>query len=131
MYLYRRPSLVFSVAERLNRAVCATRLPRDAEIASVMNHLVREQYPAILRDDLHQILLDLLRLVVLCELPAARDTMHVRIYDYSHSFVEPTAQNNIRCLPRHSGQRKELIDIVGNLPTEIADDLLRGSNDRL
>src|SRR5947209_20069982 len=55
-----RPALVGGVADVFERALDATRLPRDADAASVPDQLVGEVDPLLARDDLHQILLDLL-----------------------------------------------------------------------
>ena len=46
-----------------------------------MNHLVGEEDPAILRNDLHEILLDLCRFSVLGQVEALSDALHVGVDD--------------------------------------------------
>ena len=61
----------------------------DAEGASVMNDLVGKVDPLGLRDDAHEVLLDLDGFVVLGEFEAAGDAMHVGVDNYADGFAEP------------------------------------------
>ena len=81
MHLDRRPCFVFGVADGLDRAFGALWFASYAQAASVMDDLMAEERPALLRNDLHQVLFDFLGIVVLRELPASRDAMDVGI-DY-------------------------------------------------
>ena len=62
-----------------------------------------ERNPAILRDDLHQVLLDLFRRVLLRELQPVRDAKHVRIDDDAARDAKGGAQDHIGSLARHAG----------------------------
>src|ERR1051326_5822057 len=55
MYLHRGPCLVRRAADILHRALRAFWLTRHAERASVMDDLVGEVDPFLLRDHLHQV----------------------------------------------------------------------------
>src|SRR5271165_2112978 len=63
--LYGAPSFVGGVAESFQWTLGALRLAGDADGAAVMNDLVGEVDPLALRDNLHQVLLDLWRVDVL------------------------------------------------------------------
>ena len=52
------PGFVFGVAELLEVAAVALGLAGVADLAAMVDELVREGDPTILRDDLHQLLLD-------------------------------------------------------------------------
>ena len=52
------PGLVFEVAELLEVAAVAFGLAGVADLAAMMDQLVREGDPAVLWDDAHQVLLD-------------------------------------------------------------------------
>ena len=115
MHFHRRPRLVFRMTQRLYRTIRALRLARDAQIPPVMDHLVRVQNPPIRRDDLHQILLNLLRVIVLSELPSPRDAMHVRIDNHAHRFAEPRAQHDIGSFTSHPRKRQQLVHLLREL----------------
>ena len=89
MHLDCRPCLVLGVTEQFDEAFSAFWLASDAQAAAVVDHLVAEQSPALLRNNLHEVLFDLLRIVVLRKLPAARDAMDVGVYDDSIVPLEP------------------------------------------
>src|ERR1700682_4348817 len=65
-----RPSLIRSVANIFQSALSAPRTASDAHRTSVMNDLMSEIDPLILRDDFHQVLFDALRVIVLGQFQA-------------------------------------------------------------
>ena len=67
----RTPRLVGGIAQRFEGAVGALRVARDAYLAAVVDELVGEGDPVVLRDDLHEVLLDLFGRRILRELEAA------------------------------------------------------------
>src|SRR6267143_2924692 len=60
----RSDALVFRVAQRFHIALHAFRFARVADPASVPDQLVRKLDPLLLRNNLHQILLDLLGIFI-------------------------------------------------------------------
>ena len=68
----RRPGLIGRVAELFQGAVYAARLTRNADLAAVIDQLMRKVDPTVLGDDLHQVLLDLLRRGLGSQLQALR-----------------------------------------------------------
>lgn len=58
MSLDGTPRLVLGMAERLKRAFSAFGLTRNAELPPMVDDLVREADPAVSRQHLHQVLLD-------------------------------------------------------------------------
>ena len=84
--------------------------------------LMREQNPFLARNYLHQILLNVLRIVVLRELQPARDAMKVRVHHHALGFAEPRAQDNIRRLARDPGQSQQLFHGFRNLAAELVND---------
>jgi hypothetical protein len=73
--------LVLGIAERLEIALEALWVARGTNSAAVPDELVREQNPPALWNDLHQVLLDFLRVIVSCEIEPPRKPLHVRIDD--------------------------------------------------
>jgi len=82
------PGLVFGVTEGLEVAAVALGLAGVADLAAVMDDLVREADPAVVRQDLHQLLLDLLRSVAFGEREAARDAEDMSVHDDALGFAE-------------------------------------------
>src|ERR1022692_4569456 len=73
--------LIFRIAGRIQQTFRAARLAGLAECAAMVDNLVREEYPAVLRDDLHQVLLDLAGIGLSGQIQPAGDALHVRIHD--------------------------------------------------
>ena len=80
-----RPSdgLIRRVADRIERAFGAARITGHAQISAVMNHLVRKENPPVLRDDAHEIFLDLYRVGLLRQVETAGDTLNMGVDDDS------------------------------------------------
>src|SRR5215471_9563904 len=79
---------VLRMTEGFEVALHALRLSRLANAAAVPNELVREEDPLFSRNRLHQVLFDLLRVVVAGEVKALRETLHVRVHHDSGSDAE-------------------------------------------
>ena len=103
MLFHRAPRLVFGVADILQQTLRALRASRDAQRTPMMDHLVREQRPALARDDLHQVLLDADRIVILRQLQSTRDAMHVRVDYYAIILLEPRSEHDVSGLSCHAG----------------------------
>ena len=72
---------------------------------------------------LHQVLFDLLRVVVAGEFEAAADAVDVRIHDHAFVFLEPCAQDDVGGLAGDSGQSEKLVHLIGDFASEITHDL--------
>ena len=72
--------LVLGVAERIQFALGAPGLARQAQRAAVIDQLQREFEPFLFRDDLHQVLLDLHRVGVLGQIQPLRVALNVRVH---------------------------------------------------
>src|SRR5215475_1390446 len=103
VHFHGRPRIVFRVTQRLDRAIYTLRLSSNAQTPSMMNDLVRVQNPPVARDDLHQILFDLLRVVVLGEFPPPRNAVHVRIDHHADGLLEPRAEHDVCGLASNAG----------------------------
>src|ERR1700756_4463490 len=66
-----------------------------------------------------------------CQLEAAGDAMHMRIDDYTFSFSEPGAEDNVCSLTRGAGNGEEFVHFVRNVAAEVIDYFLRSANQRL
>src|SRR5712671_7087105 len=95
------------------------------------NDLMGEQNPFLARDHPHQVLLDILGIVILRELQPARNAMNVRVHDQTLRLAEPCSENYIRGLAGHSWESEQVTHVIGNSATEIIDDLARRPNHRL
>ncbi len=69
----RRPGLVAGVAEGFEGAVGAAGFAGQADLAAVVDELMRELDPAVLREDFDEVALDLYGLSMAGELEAARE----------------------------------------------------------
>src|SRR3954467_12843484 len=89
-----------------------------------MNYLVRKQDPAIPRDYLHQVLFNFWRIVVLCKLEPARDTVHVGVNDHSVRHTKPRTENYISGLASDTGNGEEFIHSLRDFSAEVVHDRL-------
>src|ERR1700756_2153312 len=64
MNLHRDPGFIRRVANVFQQAIHALGLAGNAELASMPDYLMRKQNPLFPRNDLHQVLLDLLRILL-------------------------------------------------------------------
>src|SRR5471030_602747 len=85
--------LIPGVAQRVQPAPRALRIPGHAQRPPMQNDLVREENPLLPGNDLHQVPLDLHRVAVLCEIEARRNALDVRIHHYAYG--------NPVCCPQH------------------------------
>ena len=92
---------------------------------------MRKQDPSLAGNDLHQILLDFLRIVLRRQLQPARDAMHVGVDDHAFGLPEPCSQHDVRGFAGDAGKREQFFHVVGNLPPEVRYDLPCGSHDGL
>jgi hypothetical protein len=74
-----------------------------------MDNLMREQNPAFLRDDLDQILLYFHRVNVFGETEAARHPLYMSVNHYSRGDAVCGAEDNVRGLPRGSGNGQQIV----------------------
>src|ERR1700675_4515371 len=124
-----RRILVLGIAERLEIALEALWVARGANSAAVPDELVREQNPPALWNDLHQVLLDFLRVIVSCEIEPPRKPLHVRIDDNPRGNSERRAQNDVPGLSRHTRQRVDFLHRFRHLALKLFDDFLARRHD--
>lgn len=125
------PCLVRGVAEGFERAVGAARLAGDADLASVVDELVRELNPVVAGDDLHQLLLDLLWIVGLREAEAIGEAQNVCVDHDALGDSVGGAQHDIGGFSGGSGNSEEFGHGVRHLAAEVRDDALCGTRDGL
>ena len=123
------PGLVFGVAELLEVAAVALGLAGVADLAAVMDELVGEGDPAILRKNLHQLLLNFFCCLRIGEAEAAGDAEDVRVNDYSLSFAEADTENDVGGLAGCAGNSDEFGESLRDLAVEVADDFVGCSLD--
>ena len=104
MHVHCGPSFIPSVADVLQQALRAFRTACDAQLPAVPDDLMGKQNPLVLRNDLHQILLDLSSVGLFRKFEASRDAGDVGVDDDSYADIEPTAQNDISGLASYAGE---------------------------
>src|SRR5260370_7185489 len=97
----RTPRLIRRVTKRLQRAVHTPRLPGHADLPPMMNQLMREIDPPVLRDNPHQIPLHSLRSRLLGQFQSPPDTHNMRINNNSRRNLKPRPHHTIPSLPPH------------------------------
>jgi hypothetical protein len=117
--LVRTPRFIRRITKFLKRTVHTLRLPGHTNLPPVMNQLMRERNPSILRNDLHQVLLHLLRSCLLGQLQPPRQPHNMRIDHDPRGNPVPRPQHYIPGLPRHPRQRKNLLHRLRNLPLKL------------
>ena len=105
-------------------------MPRHAQGPAVVNDLMGEENPFILRDHFHQILLDLDGLGVFRQIETARQSLHVRVDDDARCDSVSCAENYVGGLARRAGNREQLIHRLRDLSTEIIQHSLRRADQR-
>jgi len=111
------------MAQLLQVALVALRLARNAYLPAVVDDLVREVNPPILRYHLHQFLLHFLRRVAFRQAQPVSNSEDMCINNYTLSFPEADAQNDVRSFPRCARNGDQLGKGLRNLAAEIRDDL--------
>src|SRR6184192_2663017 len=95
MDLYRAPGFVRRMADILEQTIRTLRPPRDAKLSPMPDHLVSEVGPFFARDDLHQILLDLLGIVLARKFQATGDAIDMSVHYYAFVLLEPGPQHDV------------------------------------
>ena len=94
------------------------------------NDLMSKQNPSLARNHPHQILLDVLGIVILRELQPARDAVYMRVHHKAFGFAEPRTKDNIGGLAGHPWESEQVNHVLWNFATEIIDDFARRPNHR-
>src|SRR3984885_5479680 len=115
----RTPGLIGRVAELLQRAIHTPRIPRNTNLPPMMNQLMGKSDPPVLRNDLHQILLDLLRSRLFGQLQPSRQPHHMRIDNPPPRNSKPRPQPPLPGLPSHPRQPQNLLHRLRNLPPKL------------
>lgn len=104
---------------------------RDADLAAVMDEFVGELDPAVLRDDVHEVLLDFDGVGVGGELEAAREAEHVGVDDDAGGDAVPGAEDDVGGFARDAGQLEHLVHSFGDFALEFFDEDAGGADDAL
>ena len=118
----RGPGFVGGVAERLKGTLRAPRTSRNADLPPMMDQLMRKGDPAVLWDDLHQVLFDLFRRGVPGQFEPARESQHVRVNHDTHGDSVPRSEYNVGGLASDSGKAEDFFHGLRNLPFVVVDD---------
>ena len=97
------PGLVFGRAKLLQAATVALGFAGLADLAAVVDDLVGEVDPASLRQNTHQLQLDLFRRLGFGQAEATRDAEDVRVHHHAFGFVEGYAEDDVGSFARHAG----------------------------
>ena len=113
------------MAELLEVAAAAFRLSGIADLTAMMDELVGEGDPAVLRNNLHQLLLDFLRRVAFGQAEAAGDAEDVRIDHNTFGLAKADAENDVGGLSGCAGDGDEFGQGLRDLAVEFFDNLAR------
>lgn len=119
------PGFVFGSAKLLQIAPVALGLARLANLAAMMDDLVREINPAALREDSHQLLLDFLRRLAFGQAETVRDAEDVRVHNDAFGLAVRHAENHIGRFARRAGDGDEFGEGLWNFTVEVGDDFTR------
>ena len=114
-----RPGLVFGRALLLQIATFTLGFARIANGSAVVNQLMGEADPTVLRQDAHQFLFNFLRRVSLGEREAARNAEDMRIDHNPFGLLEADTENDIGSFARRSGDGDQFGESLRNLTAEI------------
>src|SRR5664279_5385305 len=95
------PRLIFYSnlwTQLLDLTIHTVRFARSAAAAAMPDEPVTEQRPTFLRHQLHQLLLNLHRVCLLCESKTIREPRDVRVHDHANIDTEGVPQNDVRRL---------------------------------
>ena len=99
----RFPGLVLRGAKLLEVAPVAFGLAGFADLAAVMDELVTERNPAVLRDDPHEVLLNLWSRIGFGEREPVGDAQDVGVHDYAFGLAEANAEDDVGGLAGGAG----------------------------
>lgn len=110
------------MAERFEIALVALGLAGDADFAAMVDDLVREADPAILRENVHQLLFDFLRGVALGQAEPMADAEDVRVDNYAFGLAEADSENYVGGFAGCAGDGDELGKSLRNFAVEFFGD---------
>ena len=108
------------ITQRPQGALSAFRLPRRTNLPTVPDELVGEFDPGRLWDPLHEVELDLYRVVFLGQSDSLREPFYMCVHDDSR-YAEGISQHDIRRLSSHAGQFDQRFHCVRDLAVVILD----------
>ena len=111
------------MADLLKIAAVAFGFAGVADLAAVVDDLVREIDPTTLGNDPHQLLLDLLGRIALSQTEAAGDAEDMRIYHDSFGLLKTDAEDNVGGFAGGTGNCDQLGQGLRNLAAEVFDHL--------
>lgn len=110
------------MAELLEVAAIALGFARVADLASVVDELVGESDPAILRENLHQLLFNFFCCFRFSQTEAACNAEDVRVYNDTFGLAETDTENHVCGFAGCAGDCDEFGEGLGNLTIEFVHD---------
>src|SRR5688500_2753153 len=117
--------------EARNGAGLTARLARLADPPAVPDEEVAEHRPALPREQRHQVLLDLDRVLVRREREARGEPLHVGVDHDALVDPERVAEDHVRGLAAHAWKRRELVERAGDFAAVLAHHRAREADDVL
>jgi len=97
----------------------------------MINELQRKGEPPFLRDDFHQVLLNLDRFGVFGQVEPLRKPLHVGIHHDAFQDAVGAAKHYVGCFARGAGNSEQVLHAARNLAAEVRENLPGGANQRL
>ena len=94
---------------------------RNTQRAPVMDDLVREVDPLVLRDHFHQVLLNVFGIVAFREFQPSRDAVHMSIHDDADAYLNHDPSTTLAVLRATPGRESSLSMSSGTWPPKFFD----------
>ena len=120
----------YNFLQRIELTLTAVGSSRLARSAAMMDELMREQDPAVLRNNLYQVAFDLFRCLLLGQIQALRNALNVGIYDNSRRHAVAGAQDDVRRFARSPRNRQHFVHCSRDFSAEIRKYLVRRADNR-
>jgi len=125
----RSDRLIGGVAEGGQGALGAQGVAREADFSAKPDYLMTERNPAVLRHQLHQVLLDFFRRRLLGQFQAVGDAEDMGIHHHAARDAEGRSQYHVGGFSCYAGQGEQLFHGAGNLSAELLHDPRGGADD--
>lgn len=112
--------------ELVHGALFAFGFASHTDLAAVVDHAMGEVNPLLLRQYLHEVLLDLRGIGVLGESEAFAEACDVRVDDDAGRHAEGSAQNDVGRFTTDAGEGDHSFDVAGKFAVVTLDDGLAG-----
>jgi len=113
------------MAKLLEVAAVAFWLPGNADLPSVVDQLVRKGNPVILRQNPHQLLLDLLRGVAFGKAQTSCDSENMGVNYNAFGLAKADAKDDVGRFASRAGNGDQLRQSLRNFSVEVSHNLCR------